>query len=148
MALLEQLTNDMKEAMKAREADRLATIRLLIADLKTERINKMRDLTPDDEIDFLSRQAKRRRESIESFEGAGRTEMADKEKVELAVIETYLPKQLTVDEAREIAAAVIAEVGAASKKDINKVMGPLMARLKGRFPGKDVKPMVDGLLPA
>ena len=148
MALLEVLTNDMKEAMKARAAERLNTIRLLISDLKTERINKMRDLTAEDELDFLSRQAKRRRESIESFEANGRAELADVERSELAVIETYLPKQLTVDEARAIIQETIAELGIASKKEVNKLMAPLMAKLKGRFPGKDVKPLVDALLPA
>lgn len=147
MALLEVLTNDMKEAMRARAADRLNTIRLLISDLKTERINKMRDLTPEDELDFLSRQAKRRRESIESFEANGRAELAEVERTELAVIETYLPKQLTVDEAREVIRETIAELGIASKKEVNKLMAPLMAKLKGRFPGKDVKPLVDALLP-
>lgn len=147
MALLEVLTNDMKEAMKAKAAERLNTIRLLISDLKTERINKMRDLTPEDELDFLSRQAKRRRESIESFEANGRTELAEVERGELAVIETYLPKQLTVDEAREVVRATISELGVTSKKEVSKLMGPLMAKLKGRFPGKDVKPLVDALLP-
>lgn len=147
MALLEVLTNDMKEAMRARAADRLNTIRLLISDLKTERINKMRDLTPEDELDFLSRQAKRRRESIESFEANDRAELAEVERTELAVIETYLPKQLTVDEAREVIRETIAELGIASKKEVNKLMAPLMAKLKGRFPGKDVKPLVDALLP-
>lgn len=147
MALLEVLTNDMKEAMKAKAAERLNTIRLLISDLKTERINKMRDLTPEDELDFLSRQAKRRRESIESFEANGRAELADVERGELAVIETYLPKQLTVDEAREVISATIAELGVTSKKEVAKLMGPLMAKLKGRFPGKDVKPLVEALLP-
>lgn len=147
MALLEVLTNDMKEAMKAKAAERLNTIRLLISDLKTERINKMRDLTPEDELDFLSRQAKRRRESIESFEANGRVELAEVERGELAVIETYLPKQLTVDEAREVVRATISELGVTSKKEVSKLMGPLMAKLKGRFPGKDVKPLVEALLP-
>ena len=147
MALLEVLTNDMKEAMKARAAERLNTIRLLISDLKTERINKMRDLTPEDELDFLSRQAKRRRESIESFAANDRAELADIERAELAVIETYLPKQLSVDEAREVITATIAELGITSTKEVNKLMAPLMAKLKGRFPGKDVKPLVESLLP-
>jgi uncharacterized protein YqeY len=147
MALLEVLTNDMKEAMKARAAERLNTIRLLISDLKTERINKMRDLTPEDELDFLSRQAKRRRESIESFDANDRAELADIERSELAVIETYLPKQLSVDEVREIITTTIAELGVTSKKEVNKLMAPLMAKLKGRFPGKDVKPLVESILP-
>ena len=148
MSLLDQLQNDMKEAMKAREADRLGTVRLLIADLKTERINKMRDLTGEDEIDFLSRQAKRRRESIESFDGGGRTEMANKERAELAVIETYLPKQLSPDEVLAMAREAIAQAGATSRKDASKVMPLLMPQLKGKFPGKDVKPLLDSLLPA
>lgn len=146
MGLQDKLAEDMKAAMKAREADRLGVIRMMLSDIKTERINLMRDLTEEEEIGFLSRQAKRRRESIEAYTNAARVDLADIEKRELAVIETYLPQQLSVDEVREIIRAAIAEVGATSPKDMGKLMGVLMPRLKGRFPGKDVKPLAESLL--
>jgi uncharacterized protein YqeY len=147
MGLHEKLTEDMKTAMRAREAARLSTIRMLIAALKNERIERGRDPTEDEEIAFLSTQAKRRQESITAFDAAGRTEMADTERAELAVIQTYLPAQLSADEVRGIIAEVIAELGATSKKDMGRVMGALMPRVRGRFPGGEVKGLVDAALP-
>jgi uncharacterized protein YqeY len=146
MALQDKLTEDMKVAMKARDADRLSVIRMLLSDVKTDRINLMRDLTDDEEIGFLSRQAKRRRESIDAYTAANREDLAAIERRELAVIETYLPQQLTVDEVKAVIATAIAEIGATSPKDMGKLMGVLMPRLKGRFPGKDVKPLAEAML--
>ena len=148
MSLLDQLNTEVKEAMKAREAVRLDTIRLLLSDIKNEKISKMRDLTEEEEIQVILRQVKRRKESIEAFEKGGRTEMADKEKAELVILETYLPKQLTPEEASVIVRQVIAEIGVSSKKDIGKIMKPVMEKLKGRFPGKDVRALVEAQLPA
>ena len=146
MALLETLTNDMKTAMKAGDKATLGTVRMLIADLKKMRIDTGRDLAAEDEVDFLTKQAKRRRESIDAYVKADREDLAETERTELQVIETYLPAQLSAEEATEIVRAVVAQVGATSKKDMGKVMGPAMAELKGRFPGKDVKGIVEGLL--
>lgn len=142
MGLKEKLTADMKAAMKAREAARLATIRLLLSDWKKQLIDSKTELSEQDELQFLATQAKRRRESIQAFEEGGRDEMAEQERVELAVIEDYLPKQLTADEVRELIAKAVADTGAESMKDMGKVMGKLMPQLKGRFPGKDVQPLV------
>lgn len=145
MALLDQLTADMKVAMKARDADKLTTIRLLIADLKKQEL----DAGPLDEaaeLATLARQAKQRRESIDAYDAAGRAELAAKERAELAIITTYLPAQMSADDVRELAAKIIAEVGASSKADMGKVMGKLMPQLKGKFPGKDVRPIIDALL--
>jgi hypothetical protein len=147
MSLLETLTANMKEAMKARQADRLGLIRMLIADIKKIQIDTQRDsITEDEEIAFLSTQAKRRRDSIEQYVAGNREDLADIERAELAIIETYLPEQLSAEEATEIAKGIIADIGASSPKDMGKVMGPLMAKLKGRYPGKDVKPLVESLL--
>lgn len=148
MSLLDQLNAEVKDAMKSRDALRLDTLRLLLAEIKNEKIAKMRDLSTDEELQVVLRQAKRRKESIEAFDKAGRTEMSDREKAELAIIETYLPQQLSPDEAASIVRQIIADLGVSSKKDIGKIMKPVMEKLKGRFPGKDVRALVDAQLPA
>ena len=135
----------MKEAMKAREADRLSVIRMLLADIKKLAIDTQKQPTEEEEISFLSTQAKRR-DSIEAFTAGAREDLAATERAELAVIETYLPAQVSVEEVTAMAKEVIAEVGATTAKDVGKVMGKLSPKLKGRFPGKDIKPIVESLL--
>lgn len=147
MSLLERLTADMKAAMKAREAERLTTIRMLMSALKNQQIELRRDLTSDEELSFLATEAKKRRESIEAYDAAGATDRADGERAELAIIEGYLPEALSPDEVREILRELIASTGASSRRDAGRVMGPAMKKLVGRFPGKDVKPLLDELLP-
>lgn len=146
MSLRDRMTVDMKAAMKARQASRRDTLRMLLSALGNERIKLQRDLDEAEEIDFLATQAKRRRESIDAYEQAGRDELAEIERTELSVIEEYLPKQLTEDEARALVQEAIDEVGATSKKDMGRVMGTVMPKLRGRFPGAGVKPIVDELL--
>lgn len=142
MSLLDTLTGDMKAALKARESGRLTTIRMLIAGLKYERIAKGADLVEADEIDFLAREAKRRRESIDAYEKAGREDLAEVERNDLAVIEAYLPQPLTADEVRALIRQAIADTGATSKKDMGAVMGRVMPALRGRFDGKAAKDLV------
>jgi uncharacterized protein YqeY len=142
----DQLRTALKEAMKARDETRLRTVRLLVSALQYERIAKGTDLSEDEEIGFLTRQAKQREESIALYEQGGREDLAAVERGELVIIKTYLPEQLSAEEVRRIAAAVISEVGASSKKEMGRVMSALMPKLKGRFPGKDVRPIVDALL--
>ncbi len=146
MPLLDQLTSDMKAAMKARDSATLSTVRMLISDLKNIRIDRGRDLDDQEAIAFLSTQAKRRRESIAAYEKAEREDLAQVERTDLAVIERYLPEQLDVDEVRDILRAVIEETGATSMKEMGKVMGAAMPRLRGRFPGGEVKNLVMELL--
>lgn len=146
MSLAETLATEMKAAMKARARDRLDAIRLLRAEVQKAELKKGGDLAEAEELDLLSRMAKQRRESIDAFRAGGRDELADKEAFELALIEGYLPSQLTADEVRAMAEAVVAEVGASKKSEMGKVMGKLMPQLKGRFPGKDVGPIVQSLL--
>lgn len=145
MSLKETLAADMKAAMKAREAVRLGVIRMMSAELQKTEIAKG-TLSEADEVDVLARQAKQRRESIEAYDKAGRKDLADKEREELAILESYLPKQLTRDEVEALAKETMAELGVTQKKDMGKVMGALMPKLRGRFPGKDVGPIVQGLL--
>lgn len=146
MPLVDTLTTDMRTALKARDKATLGTTRLLISAFKNAAIAKGGQLDEAEEVSLLATEAKRRRESIDAYRDAGRDDLADQEAAELVVIETYLPKQLSEDEARELVAAVIAELGATSKRDMGKVMGKVMPQLRGRFPGKAVKPIVDALL--
>jgi len=147
MSLLTTLKEDMKAAMKARQRDRLQTIRLLMSALKNKQIdNGGEDLSEDAELQFLATEAKRRRESITAYEEAGREDLAAQERSELEVISHYLPEPLTEDEVRAIVQAVIDETGATSKKQMGQVMGRVMPQVKGRFDGAAVKPIVLGLL--
>ena len=146
MSLTEQLKNDMKTAMKARDKIRLSVVRMLRAELQKAELAKKEDLSAEEELTVITRMAKQRRESIVAFEAGGRTELADKEKAELKVLEAYLPEQMSRDEVVELTKKIITEVGAAAKSDMGKVMGKLMPQLKGKFPGKEVRPIVDELL--
>jgi len=155
MSLLAKLTTDVKTAMKAREAKKRDVLRLLISDLKTHVINELGGGDVDEkaskleesfEVSFLSTQAKRRRDSIESYESAGRDDLAEQEKFELVVIEGYLPQQLSREEAEDIIREAIAASGATSRKQMGLVMKEAMPKLKGRFPGGEVKGIVMSLL--
>lgn len=145
MALLDTLKTDMKTAMKAREKERLGVIRMLISDLKNMLIDKA-ELSEADELSFLSTQAKKRRQSIDEYEKANRADLADIERAELAIIQTYLPAPLSEDEVRKIIAAAIEATGAASPSDMGKVMGKVMPQVKGRFDGAAVRPLVQAAL--
>lgn len=151
MALKDKLTEDLKTAMKARDQVRLDTLRAIISELKNTEISQRTDgtaapLSEADELAVLSRARKQREESILAFRNAGREDLVSNEEKQLEVILGYLPKQLTPDEVKAIVQQVMAEVGATTKKDIGKVMGKLMPHVKGRFPGDQVKPIVESLL--
>jgi uncharacterized protein YqeY len=145
MSLLDTLTADMKAAMKARDKDRLQTIRMLISGVKNVLIDKP-TFSEADEVDYLSTEAKKRRQSIEAYEQADREDLAAVERAELLVIEHYLPQQLSEDEVRTIVQDAIASTGAASASDLGKVMGAIMPQIKGRFDGAKVRPIVQDLL--
>jgi uncharacterized protein len=145
MSLLDTLTADMKAAMKARDKDRLQTIRMLISGVKNVLIDKP-SFSESDEVDYLSTEAKKRRQSIEAYEQAGREDLAEVERAELVVIEQYLPQQLGEDEVRTIVAEAIASTGASGASDLGKVMGAIMPQIKGRFDGAKVRPIVQDLL--
>lgn len=140
MALIDQLNADMKAAMRAREKRRLTVIRGMISEIKRLAIDEGKEaLSEEEEIAFLSKQAKQRRESIESYRKADREDLVEQEQAELAIIEEYLPEQLSEEEAESKIRAIIERVGASEKSDLGKVMGPAMAELKGKFPGNEVK---------
>lgn len=146
MSLTDKLQEDMKLAMKSRDASRLSTIRLLRSSVGYARIDKGDELTDDEVLEVLSREAKRRREAIEAAEAGGRSDIADSERAELEIIKEYLPKQLDEAEIEAIAREIVAEVGAGEIKDRGKVMGPLMQRIRGRADGKLAGQVVEKIL--
>lgn len=138
MSLRAQLTDAMKEAMKAKDAKRLATVRLILAALKDRdiaaRTETSKDLVGDDDIlTLLAKMIKQREESAVVYRQGGRPELAENEEGEIAVIRTFMPKQMDVAEMKAALQAVIAETGAASIKDMGKVMAVLKERFAGQM---------------
>ena len=150
MSLKEQIGEDIKTAMKAKDKVRLQTVRGIkkaILEKEVELRPKGQDsLSPEQEIELLSQQAKQRRDSIEQFKNAGRDDLADKESEELAIIETYLPEQVSDEEVEAIVDELIAASGASTMKDLGKVMGPAMKQLKGKADGKKIQELVKSKL--
>ena len=150
MSLKEQIGEDIKTAMKAKDKIRLQTVRGIkkaILEKEVElRPKGQETLTPEQEIELLSQQAKQRRDSIEQFKNAGRDELAEKESQELAIIETYLPEQVNEEEVEAIIDELIATSGATTMKDLGKVMGPAMKQLKGKADGKKIQELVKSKL--
>lgn len=137
-----QMKADLKDAMRARDAFKRDTLRLIIAELDNKKIELQGELTEEDILTVLSTSAKRRREAATAFREGDRAELADKEEAELVLIEDYLPKQLTDEEAAAIVTKVIAQTQATSKRDMGKVMGAVMPQFKGRYDGAKVKDLV------
>ncbi|WP_282708951.1 GatB/YqeY domain-containing protein [Ligilactobacillus sp. Marseille-Q7487] len=146
MSLLASLQKDMVAAMKAKDKETLGTIRMLKAAVTNEQINVGHDLTADEEVSVLARELKQRKDSLEEFKAANRSDSVAKLEAEIKVVESYLPKQLSADEVKTVVEETIQEVGATSKADFGKVMGVLMPKLKGKADGKLVNQIVKELL--
>ncbi|MEO2064889.1 MAG: GatB/YqeY domain-containing protein [Desulfurobacteriaceae bacterium] len=146
MSLKERLKEDMKAALKAKDKEKLSVIRMLQALIKNAEIDKRGELTDEEIVSLLQKYAKQRRESIEMYEKGGRQDLVEKEKRELEIVESYLPKQMSEEEIRELVAEVIKEVGASSPKDLGKVMQAVMPKVKGRADGSLVNRVVRELL--
>jgi uncharacterized protein YqeY len=151
MSLREQLSNDLKEAMRNRQETRKRTLRSVIAALKQaetelDASGQRRQLDDEDILALIAKQAKQRQESITEYQKASRQDLVDEEQAELEILEEYLPRQLTREEIETEARKVIAEVGASGPRDIGKVMRPLMDRLRGRADGREVNQVVRELL--
>lgn len=145
--LFEKLNADLKQAMLSKDTARTGTLRLILSAAKYHAIEKkLTELKDPDVAEVLRRQAKQRRDSIESFEKGNRPDLAEKERAELAIIETYLPKQLTSEELAVLVKAAIAETGATTKAQTGQVMKTVMAKVAGRADGKEVSRMVASLL--
>ncbi len=146
MSLKEQLNQDMKAAMKGKEVDRLSTIRQLRSAIKNKEIELRQEIDDAAILAVISTLVKQRRESAELYRNNDRPELAAKEEAELAVLQHYLPVQLSEDELRTLVAQVIAETQATSLKDIGKVMPVVMAKTKGSAEGRLVNQVVKELL--
>jgi len=146
MQLVMQMRADLAEAMRAGETETRDALRLLLAAVKQTEIDGRAALDDAGVQAVLVKQAKQRRESIADFEKAGRAEMLAKERTELAIIESYLPRQMDRVAVREAAAAVIADLGVTDMKGMGQVMGRLMPQLKGKADGRLVNEVVRELL--
>lgn len=136
MALKEKWDADLKQAMVGRNDVARDTIRLLLAEVKKATIQDGKDLTPELEMEILQRAVKQRQQSIAEFEKASRNDLVVKERAELDVLLTYMPKQLNEEELRLAVKSLMAELGVSTKKDMGVVMKQLMARHKGQVDGK------------
>lgn len=146
-SLLAKLEQDLVAAMKAKEADKVDVLRMVKAAILNYKIDKKKEDLSDPEVhEILQKQAKQRRESIESFEKAGRQDLAAKEKKEVDILQTYLPKQLSDEEIKSLAQQAIAKSGAKSKNDMGLVMKELMPQVKGKADGKRVNEILGSLL--
>lgn len=148
MSIKDQLTEDMKQAMKDRENGklRLSVIRMVRSNIKNVEINDKKELTDDEVLAVLMKEVKMRQDSLEEFQKAGRSELVAQAEEEIKILKKYLPEALSDEELKGIVAEVVAEVGAATMKDMGKVMPAVMAKTKGRADGKRINAMVRELL--
>jgi uncharacterized protein YqeY len=139
MTLQQRVDSDLKEAMRAKDATKLGVLRMLKSALKYAAIAKSdaeAELSDAEAVQVIRKQAKQRQDSIESFEKGGRAELAEKEKEELAILNTYLPQGMSPDELTKVVRETIAELGATSKAQMGAVMKALQAKVAGRADGK------------
>lgn len=148
MSLKERLNEDMKAAMKEKEAGkfRLSVIRMAKAAVQKVEIDKRRDLTDEELQEVIAREVKQRRDSMAEFEKANRPETVESLRQEIALLMEYLPQQMTDEEIRRIVADIIAETGAQGPREMGKVMSALMPKVKGKADGKKVNDIVRELL--
>jgi len=144
--LKNNLEQQMKEALKAGDQIRLSTLRLLLAAIKNEEIAQGREATDEDVVTVVRRQMKQRRESVEAFRQAGREELARKEEAELAILNTFVPQQLSEEEIRQIVKEVLDQLPETERNNFGRVMGATMSKVKGKADGNLVAKVVKELL--
>ena len=132
MSLKDQITEDMKTAMRAKDAPRLGTIRMLLAAIKQREVDERIVLDDQAVVAIVDKTIKQRKDSIAAFQNAGRSDLVDKETAELGVLQAYLPARLSADEVATAVAAIVADLGAAGPGDMGKVMGAAKAQLAGK----------------
>ncbi|MBB4220782.1 GatB/YqeY domain-containing protein [Variovorax sp. 375MFSha3.1] len=132
MTIKEQITEDMKTAMRAKDSERLATIRLLLAAMKQKEVDERVELDDTMVVAIVDKMVKQRKDSIAAFTTGGRTDLADKEAAEIKVLEVYLPQRMGADEVAAEVKAIVAELGAKGPGDMGKVMGVVKTRLAGK----------------
>ena len=144
MSLKETLNNDIKTAMKAKDKETLAVLRMIKTAVQAAEIDKKEELNAEEELTILAREAKQRRESLAEFVKAGRDELVAKTEaeIEIEIVERYLPKQLSVEEVKEVIATVAEKIGATTQKEFGKLMGAVMQELKGKADGNVIKEQV------
>ena len=146
MSLKSRIQEDVKNAMRAHERERLAALRLVTAAIKQKEVDERVDLDDTQVLAVLDKMAKQRRESLEQYEKAGRSDLAEKEQFELALIQGYLPEQLGEDELADLIRATIAELDASSIRDMGRVMSALRDQVQGRADMKAVSQAVKSQL--
>ena len=146
MSFIESIKTDMYSAMKSGDKEKAGTLRTLLAKLKDRQINTGRELTDNDCINVIKTLVKQRKEAAKMYEDAKRPKLAEKEKIELAILETYLPKMMTEQETRTLIENVINETGAEGISDIGKVMPIVMQRGEGKVDGKNANIILRELL--
>jgi gatB/yqey family protein len=142
MTLKERLTNDLKDAMKNKEHVRKSVVTLVRAAIKQKEVDERVELDDVDVMDIVSKQLKQRNEALVDFKKAGRDDLISQTEEEIEILLTYLPKQLTDDELREYIKQAVEQVGATSVKDIGKIMGILMPKVKGKADGRRINNLV------
>ncbi|MBT2214506.1 GatB/YqeY domain-containing protein [Virgibacillus dakarensis] len=143
MSLLEQLNQDMKQAMKQKDKEKLSVIRMVKASLQNETIKLGKDqLSEDEELTILSRELKQRNDSLQEFKSAGRDDLVEKNQTEINILQEYMPTQLSDDELEAIVQSTIQEVNATSKSEMGKVMSAIMPKVKGKADGSKVNKLV------
>lgn len=146
--LTDKIAADMKDAMRAKDAPRLSTLRMLKAAIEYHKIEKKQEaLTDADVSSVIKKQIKQRQDSIDGFEKGGRADLVEKEKAELVVLKAYLPEELSLAQIEEVIKATIAELGATTKTDMGKVMKAAQAKLAGRADNRLVSQIVQANLP-
>jgi uncharacterized protein YqeY len=143
--LIEEIEDELKDAMKARDAERRDALRLILNSLKNSEKELQRPLSEDEELQVLQRERKKRIEAAEAFRAGGREEQAEAEELELDVLEEFMPEPLSEDEIEEIVDDVIAEVGATSMADLGRVMADVMPQIAGRADGSTVSWIARGI---
>ena len=127
-----RIGEETKTAMKARDKDRLAALRMVNAEIKRVEVDERRELSDDDILDVLTRMLKQRRDSLGQFEGAGREDLAARERFEIEVVESFMPAAMSEADIEALVERVVAETGAAGRQDMGKVMGAVKAAITGR----------------
>lgn len=146
MSLQEKLQEDLKAAMKSRDSRRLSVIRLAKAAIKNTEIAKKKELGDDEVLEVLNREVKQRRDAIPEFQKGNRPDLVENLEAEIAILMEYLPQQMSEEEIRQVAKEAVAAVGARDARDMGKVMGALMPKVKGKADGRLVNQVVKELL--
>lgn len=146
MSLIDRLNQDMKQAMKDKDKTKLSVIRMVKTSLQYESIKLGKELSQDEALTVLSRELKQRKDSLQEFENAGRQDLVDNVQNEIAVIDLYMPEQLSDEDLLAIIDETISEIGAQSKADMGKVMNAVMPKVRGQADGGQVSRLVQSKL--